>query len=257
MDHSEDIAATARFFDRAIGEIGGLTGATPISVLDFGCGSGLLVKHLIELGYDAYGCDLVLELEASIFSAPKRCKQIERAPYRLPFDDEHFDVVVSTSVLEHARNPNEYLLEIRRVLRPGGVAMHLVPGKWYLPYEPHLHVPLANYFYPNCPTWWFALWALLGKRHPYPSGLSWRAIVKVWRDYYDNYVFYLSTQEHERLSRSVFGNCEWPMTFYIMHAHGGFAGFCRMLPMRKLWGALSREFRMGFLIQRRMQARVD
>jgi SAM-dependent methyltransferase len=157
-------------------------------------------------------------------------------------------------VLEHARNPDEYLLEIRRVLKLGGVAMHLLPGKWYLPYEPHILVPLANYFYPSCPTWWFALWMLIGKRHPHHKELSWREAVKACRDFYDNGVFYLSTREHERLSRAVFGNCEWPMAFYITHGHGGFARLCRKLPMRGLWGALSREFRMGFLVQRKQAA---
>jgi hypothetical protein len=44
------------------------------------------------------------------------------------------------------------------------------------------------------------------------------------------------------------------MAFYITHGHGGFARLCRKLPMRGLWGALSREFRMGFLVQRKQVA---
>jgi hypothetical protein len=71
------------------------------------------------------------------------------------------------------------------------------------------------------------------------------------RQFFDNGVFYLSSREHERLSRAVFGNCEWPMDFYIAHGHGAFAGICRRLPMRRLWGLLSREFRMSFLLQRK------
>jgi SAM-dependent methyltransferase len=252
MDHSEDSAATAHFFDRAISEIAGFERGHRIRVLDFGCGSGQLVERMAELGYDAYGCDIVPAAEwQSVASAPQRLKQIDPSPYRFPFDDECFDIVLSTSVLEHARNPDEYLREMFRVLKPGGVAMHLLPGKWYLPYEPHILVPLANYFYPRCPTWWFALWMLLGLRHPEHRRLPLRAAVKACRDFYDNGVFYLGTRQHEGLSRAVFGNCEWPMTFYITHAHGGFAQICRKLPLRKLWGILSREFRMAFLVQRK------
>ncbi|MGA7489035.1 MAG: class I SAM-dependent methyltransferase [Xanthobacteraceae bacterium] len=255
MEHSEDLAATARFFDRAISEIAHVARTRQLQVLDFGCGSGELVAHLAGLGYDAYGCDIVLARDAPrIVAAPQRFGQIDLDPYRLPFDDASFDVVVSTSVLEHARNPEQYLVEIRRVLRPGGAAMHLLPGKWYLPYEPHIRVPLANYFYPNCPSWWFAFWMLVGKRHPHHQDLDLRDAVKACRDFYDNGVFYLSSRQHERLSRAVFGNCEWPMTFYITHGHGGFARLCRRLPMRGLWGALSREFRMAFLVQRKQPA---
>ena len=258
MMRSEDIAGTANFFDRAIAEMARLEKTTQITVLDFGCGCGELVQRMVELGYDAYGCDIVLAPDAPcIVSASNRFKQINRAPYRLPFDDESFDVVVSSSVLEHARNPDEYLVEICRVLRAGGIAMHLLPGKWYLPHEPHILVPFANYFYPNCPTWWFALWVLLGRCYPDHKRLGWRGAVKACKDYYDTGVYYLSTRQHERLSRAVFGSCEWPMEFYIAHGHGAFARLCRKLPMRRLWGILSREFRMAFLVHRKQSVHTS
>jgi len=129
--------------------------------------------------------------------------------------------------------------------------MHLFPGKWYLPREPHILVPLANYFYPRCPTWWFAMWAVLRCGHPEHKRAGWRYTVKACRDFFDNGVIYLTSRQHERLSRQVFGNCEWPMEFYIEHGHGAFATLCRKLPMRRLWGVLSREFRMAFLLQRK------
>jgi SAM-dependent methyltransferase len=246
MERSEDIAATARFFNRAISAFGSDGPVNKTQVLDFGCGSGLLVERLLDLGYDAYGCDIDLG-----YPTPERCSLIGRSPYRLPFDNDRFDIVLSTTVLEHARNPNEYLAEIRRVLKPGGTAMHLFPGKWYLPREPHILIPLANYFYPNCPTWWFALWAMLGVCHPDHRREGWRKTVEECRDFYDNRVIYLSSRQHERLAHTVFGNYEWPMEFYIVNGHGTFANVCRRLPMRRLWGLISREFRMAFLVQRK------
>jgi SAM-dependent methyltransferase len=93
MEHSEDLAATAQFFDRAIGELAGFARAGRVRVLDFGCGAGELVGHLLALGYDAHGCDIVLASDApGIAAAPQRFKQIARAPYRLPYDDASFDV---------------------------------------------------------------------------------------------------------------------------------------------------------------------
>src|SRR5712691_3060774 len=252
MDYSEDIAATAHFFDRAIREIARIEKTPQTRVLDFGCGSGDLVRHLVRLGYDAHGCDISFAHDsATLPPDPQRCKIIQEHPYRFPFDDGSFDVVVSSSVLEHARNPDEYLQEFRRVLKPGGSAMHIFPGKWYLPCEPHIQVPLANYFFPNCPTWWFAFWTLVGQRSRHHKGLGWRETTEAYREFQASAVFYLTTRQHERLSRKVFGNCEWPMDFYILHAQGRFAQLCRKLPFRTLWGIVSREVRMGFLVQRK------
>jgi SAM-dependent methyltransferase len=40
----------------------------------------------------------------------------------LPFDDAHFDVVTANQVIEHLRHTDVFLSEIRRVLKPGGLA---------------------------------------------------------------------------------------------------------------------------------------
>lgn len=45
----------------------------------------------------------------------------------MPFDNDTFDVVLSTEVLEHVLNPDLYLLEVKRVLKPGGVFFFTVP----------------------------------------------------------------------------------------------------------------------------------
>ena len=51
---------------------------------------------------------------------------------RLPFADNRFDLVFSKSVLEHIHKPRQYLAEIYRVLKPGGVFVALVPD-WQTP----------------------------------------------------------------------------------------------------------------------------
>jgi ribosomal protein L11 methylase PrmA len=75
MDRPEDIAGTARFFDRAISEFMVCRRPPPIRVLDFGCGSGDLVAGLTDLGYDAYGCDVTLDMTAN----DRRFRQIDSA----------------------------------------------------------------------------------------------------------------------------------------------------------------------------------
>ena len=45
----------------------------------------------------------------------------------IPFPDGRFDVVFSSNVLEHVLHPTDLLAEIRRVLKDGGLAIHVLP----------------------------------------------------------------------------------------------------------------------------------
>jgi len=86
------------------------------TVLDVGCGDGLLLSLLKEKGVTAEGIDISEE-------AVKRC--VERgftartydpnAPF--PFPDDAFDTVVMLDVLEHVYAPEELLREAKRVAR--------------------------------------------------------------------------------------------------------------------------------------------
>jgi len=48
----------------------------------------------------------------------------------MPFKNESFDVVISEEVLEHIVNQKQFIDEISRVLKPGGVAIITTPHKW-------------------------------------------------------------------------------------------------------------------------------
>ena len=246
MDHAAEMVKAAGFLDRAIGEIAGFNDKHAVRVLDFGCGAGDMLKALGRLGYDAYGCDIAVPAGDS-----DRIRKIEQRPYRIPYADNFFDVVTSTSVLEHAKNPEEYMPEICRVLKPGGYAMHILPAKWYLPSEPHMFVPLVNLTFPYCPTWWLALWALLGVRNTLQQQLGWRETVAMNRYFYDNQLIYLSGRQYNALSRRFFGEHFWPMDFFVANSYGGFAALARRVPLPKFWSWVSRNFRMAFLVQRK------
>ncbi len=47
-----------------------------------------------------------------------------------PLGNDSCDSVLATEVLEHVFNPVEFLLEIRRVLKPGGLCLITVPFVW-------------------------------------------------------------------------------------------------------------------------------
>lgn len=89
-------------------------------LLAIGCGSGLELLVAREQGWEAQGYDvdpattrrIARAVDAEIFSG-------DFLELGLPCD--HYHCVVMDQVLEHARNPRDYLVEIRRILAPGGV----------------------------------------------------------------------------------------------------------------------------------------
>ena len=56
--------------------------------------------------------------------------------YALPAEDEEFDCVLCTAVLEHLEEPETALREAWRVLKPGGIAVYTAPMIWHLHEEP-------------------------------------------------------------------------------------------------------------------------
>jgi ubiquinone/menaquinone biosynthesis C-methylase UbiE len=53
----------------------------------------------------------------------------------LPFDDNRFDAIYCSHVLEHVPDDRKAMSELRRVLRPGGWAVLQVPIKLIVTYE--------------------------------------------------------------------------------------------------------------------------
>ena len=156
----------------------------PATVLDFGCGEGDAVMAWRAAGHEAVGCDIVLE-------RPGEWLYLIEEPYRLPFTDAAFDLVVSNQVLEHVQDHHAAFAEIKRVLKPGALSLHLFPSRW-APKEVHTLVPLASVV----PTrWWLASWARLGVRNEFQSGLSSREVTEMNLDYLRTRTNYLSRRQ--------------------------------------------------------------
>lgn len=80
-------------------------------VLDFGCGDMIVSKLIAEKKkIEAVGIDTVAINHTDF-------KVIKYEGGRLPFEDNEFDVVISSFVLHHTDNPEFYLEELKRVSR--------------------------------------------------------------------------------------------------------------------------------------------
>jgi SAM-dependent methyltransferase len=111
-------------------ELGG--GARPALDLEFLNGFGLrcLVVDLSESelrkappGYST----LVADVSSPEFSTGEH--------------DEHYDLVFSRVLAEHVRDARQFHRNVRRILRPGGLAMHFFPTFWWPPFVANRVLP--------------------------------------------------------------------------------------------------------------------
>ena len=125
-------------------------GARGLDVLDVGCGQGIDVANYALSGARATGVDLTprhVELAGRHAEALGLEATIVRGDAEsLPFDDASFDRVSSNGVLHHTPDMPAALREIRRVLRPGGLATVIVYNRRSLHYwvEQVLHQGLIR-----------------------------------------------------------------------------------------------------------------
>jgi ubiquinone/menaquinone biosynthesis C-methylase UbiE len=105
----------------------------PLSVLDVGCGHGILLEELAKHGHDAIGIDINPSMvrtarEASQKPLPGRMSCLISDCEALPFPDDHFDVVACVGVLQYLEREADCLKELNRVSKPGGRIIVTLPN---------------------------------------------------------------------------------------------------------------------------------
>ncbi|MFH1798708.1 MAG: class I SAM-dependent methyltransferase [Candidatus Omnitrophota bacterium] len=113
-------------------------------LLDIGAASGIFVKVARDAGYDARGvepagwmCKMARD-RYSVDIFPGVLKQAN-------FEDRAFDIITMWDVLEHVSDPMATLIEVNRILKPGGLL--------FINY-PCISDPFAKLFGRK---WWFLL----------------------------------------------------------------------------------------------------
>ena len=101
------------------------TGAKPLKALDYGCGSGNLTRHLIELGMETVSADIsegflaLIERKFSQTGLSKvltiNGKDLSNVP------SNEFDFVATYSVLHHVPDYLQIVKEMTRVVKPNGI----------------------------------------------------------------------------------------------------------------------------------------
>ena len=109
-------------YDRASNTDRSLAG---LSILDVGCGGGLIAEPLTRLGADVTAIDASAEAiqvacqHAALMdlSITYRCATVER----MVEEGKVFDVVLNLEVVEHVANPGEFLQSSARLVGPHGM----------------------------------------------------------------------------------------------------------------------------------------
>lgn len=115
----------------------------PGRILDVPAGQGAFALELLNRGQSDIDC-LDIHAEAFRLRDPRvRFLQHDVAE-RLPFPDGHFDYVFSIEGIEHFTNPWTFVLELCRVLRPGGTLFISTPNT--LSVDARLKYLLSGYF---------------------------------------------------------------------------------------------------------------
>lgn len=124
------------------------------TILDVGC-----------LGFRQYETSMKLNLRQQKhygIDLPKKCshpknfiyKQTDLNKKKIPFDNDFFDLVVASHIIEHVNNPLELFSELIRVCKPGGYIYVEAPSERALcmPGMPFKHEQFCSLSFYDDPT---------------------------------------------------------------------------------------------------------
>jgi ubiquinone/menaquinone biosynthesis C-methylase UbiE len=102
------------------------------TVLEVGCGTGLILRNVAKVADYAVGIDIS---DRMLQQAQARgLRAIQGSATEIPFEDERFDLVYSFKVLSHVRDLDRALSEMARTTRPGGRLILDFYNPWSLRY---------------------------------------------------------------------------------------------------------------------------
>lgn len=129
-DHRHEYVRTVRDILRT--RPPGLDGE--VKVLEIGAFFGAVCIALTRLGYNVTAADIpeYIELPEQVKRYARHgisTKGVRLENYKLPFEDESFDVLIMCEVLEHLNfNPLPLIKEINRILKPNGLFYLSLPN---------------------------------------------------------------------------------------------------------------------------------
>lgn len=111
------------------------------SGLEVGCGDGYQTSLIYNKFNEFYSVDLNFD-RIKIKIPQVNYMKIDGDNFKNIFDNNKFDIVFSSSFLEHLSNSKSFLIESRKYLKKDGYAIHIVPNRF-------MKIMYLLLFYPN------------------------------------------------------------------------------------------------------------
>lgn len=110
-------------------------------VLDVGCGRAWVAREMCPKSYEVVSMDISLEntsvaLERYPFG---NHSAVVADVFNLPFNENTFDVIIASEIIEHVVDPVKFVENLIRVLKPGGTLIITTPYKEKLTYSLCVH----------------------------------------------------------------------------------------------------------------------
>lgn len=113
-------------------------------LLDAGCGKMPYREYILKKG--AVREYIGLDIETALIYDENIKPDYTWDGKVMPFEDDSFDSCIAIEVLEHCPEPEVFLKEVNRVLKPGGIFFFTVPFLWNLhevPHDEYRYTPFA------------------------------------------------------------------------------------------------------------------
>ena len=183
-------------------------------ILDYGCGSARHTYEFLDNGYEnCHGFDIKDYVN---LQDPRDKFRFKFSEGKLPFDDNTFDFIFSTQVFEHVMDYDTALSEVARVLKPGGISIHIFPAKWSI-IEPHIFVPLGGVIKQK---WYYKFWAKMGCRNEFQQNSSIQDITKSNYNFATSALNYLSGSKIKSYLSKFFSDFSFVELDFLKHSPG-------------------------------------
>jgi 2-polyprenyl-3-methyl-5-hydroxy-6-metoxy-1,4-benzoquinol methylase len=119
-----------RIFKRKLKQYGGLNKDSAFSILDVGCGQGYFLLHIKKWfpNCELHGLDADKNMLDIAATHLQRATLIRCDAHDLDSDEASFDVVAALQIVEHLAEPEKFISEANRVLKPKGLLFLTTPN---------------------------------------------------------------------------------------------------------------------------------